>query len=293
MAVPLGIAFKGAEGIVLAADSGVTLMAPIVRPGVPQAPPGAAPGAPQQVIPTTLDNVTKLLRVAGQDFVGAVTYRVGAIGQEQPRKEHGFIRIPEFEAKLTKKNGSERLPVETFAQELSDFFLRHWQAQSMPMNPSPGDNMVFLVGGYDADAPYGRLFEIYIPSRPQPVERHVNDFGMTWGGQREYTDRLIAGFDPSLPSLVQTSLNLTDAQRIALEENLKGHLQLPIPFQFLSLQDCVNLSILLIRTTIAIHPFLAGTSGIGRAIDIATITRTEGLKAIEIKRATGEVTLQE
>src|SRR5438552_2555883 len=97
----LGIAFKGAEGIVLAADSRVTLMAMIAGQ---QAPGQQAPGqqAPGLAIPSTFDNATKLLRVTGQDFVGAVTYGVGAIGQQQPRTAHSFI--PEFEAELAKKN---------------------------------------------------------------------------------------------------------------------------------------------------------------------------------------------
>lgn len=213
----LGIAFKGAEGIVLAADSRVTLLA-MMQPGPqapgPQAPGAQAPGVQATAIPATFDNATKLLRVAGQKFVGAVTYGVGALGQLQPRTAHSFL--PEFEAELAKKHGQgTRLPVQSFAQELSDFFLRHWQSQGMPMHPPPGNDMVFLVGGYDKDEPYGRVFEIYIPTRPGPVERHVGEFGMVWGGQREYIDRLIAGFDPNLPAFVQPILNLNDQQRDA------------------------------------------------------------------------------
>lgn len=272
----LGIAFKGAEGIVLAADSRVTLTAMTAM----------MPGPQPVAIPATFDNATKLLRVAGQGFVGAVTYGVGALGQKQPRTAHSFI--PEFEAELAKKNAGAQLPVQSFAQELSDFFLRQWQSQGMPMQPPPGNEIVFLVGGYDKNEPYGRLFEIFIPTHPQPVERHAGEFGMVWGGQREYTDRLITGFDPNLPALVQNSLNLTDAQREALHVNLKAQLQAPIPFQFLPLQDCVNLSILLIRTTITIQTFLVGIRGVGGAIDIATITRTEGLRAIQLKRVIGE-----
>lgn len=240
-------------------------------------------------LPATYDNATKLLRVAGQEYVGAVTYGRGALGLAQPRTAHSFV--PEFEAELAKKNGGKlvRLPVQTFAEELSDFFMRQWQAQKMPTaaQTSPGEEMVFLVGGYDEGAPYGRIFEIYIPTHPQPVERHVNEFGMLWGGQREYTDRLITGFDPNLPAVVQQTLQLNDEQLAGLVQRLRG-LQAPIPFQFLPLQDCVNLSILLIRTTIQIQAFLVGVRGVGGAIDIATITRTEGLKPIQLKKLVGE-----
>jgi hypothetical protein len=76
----LGIAFKGPEGIVLAADSRVSLTA-------------NAPGKPP--ITATFDNAIKLLQVKGQKYVGAVTYGLGAIGQQEPRTAHSFV--PEFE----------------------------------------------------------------------------------------------------------------------------------------------------------------------------------------------------
>jgi hypothetical protein len=282
----LGIAFKGAEGIVLAADSRVTLTA-MMQIGPQAAGQPQAPGPQAMAIPATFDNATKLLRVDGQKYVGAVTYGQGALGTQQPRTAHSFV--PEFETQLASKHGEgTRLPVEEFAGELSDFFLRQWQAHGMPMQVPPGNEMVFLVGGYDKDAPYGRVFEMFIPTRPQPLERHAGEFGITWGGQREFTDRLITGFDPNLLAIAQQALNLTDQQRTTLETQLRGKLQAPIPIPFLPLQDCVNLSILLVRTTIAIQTFLVGIRGVGGSIDVATITRTEGLKAIQLKRVIGE-----
>jgi len=108
----LGIAFKGPEGIVLAADSRVTLMAQI-------------PGE-NMLVPATYDNATKLLKIAEQKYVGAVTYGLGAIGQAQPRTAHSYI--PELEENL-KKEGVGRLQVKDFAQRLSAFFMDRWTAQ--------------------------------------------------------------------------------------------------------------------------------------------------------------------
>ena len=62
----------------------------------------------------------------------------------------------------------------------------------------------------------------------------------------------------------------------------------PIPYQFLPLQDCVDLSIFLIRTTIKLQTWLVGVRGVGGAIDVATITRIEGFRAIQQKRIVGE-----
>ena len=268
----LGIAFKGAEGIVLAADSRVTLTA--VNKKV----------VPNQVLPAYFDNATKLLRVNGQTYVGAVTYGAGAIGQRSPRTAHSYL--PEFEAELA-VSGNERLAVKDFASKLSQFFVRQWQTAEMPPEAPP---MVFLVGGYDDGAPYGRVFEFFVPTMPEPNERHSDsgEFGMVWGGQKEFTDRIITGFDGQLPGIAQEVLGLSDDQRDNLGIQLKGRLQANIPFQFLPLQDSVDLSILLIRTTIAVQNWVVGIRGVGGPIDVATITRTAGFRPIQQKTITGE-----
>lgn len=281
----LGIIFKGAEGIILAADSRVTLTAQL-QPQQPQQPQTTPqPQQPTMLLPATYDNATKLLRVNGQNFVGAVTYGVGAIGQNQPRTAHSYI--PEFETELAESN-TGRLSVEDFAKKLSNFFMRQWQAQ-MPQN-FQGPGMVFLVGGYDEKAPYGRCFELEVPARPNPKEWHAgpSDFGMVWGGQREYTDRLVQGFDDNLLINIQQFLKLSDTQRQDLREYLRPRSNAPIPFPFLPLQDCVDVSIFLIRTTIAIQNWMVGIRGVGGAIDVATITRTEGFKPIQQKSILGE-----
>lgn len=99
----LDIAFKGAEGIVLAADSRVTLTTVNKKT------------VPNQVLPAYYDNATKLLRVNGQTYVGAVTYGAGAIGQCSPRTAYSCL--PEFEAELAAV-ASGRLAVEDFADTL-------------------------------------------------------------------------------------------------------------------------------------------------------------------------------
>ncbi len=87
----LGIAFKGPEGIVLAADSRVTINAE-----------KRITDNLTLVLPNTFDNATKLLKVNGYDNVGAVTYGLGAIGVKEPRTAHSFL--PEFEICLSKKD---------------------------------------------------------------------------------------------------------------------------------------------------------------------------------------------
>lgn len=243
--------------------------------------------SPGLLLPATFDNATKLLRVKGQENLGAVTYGAGAIGLREPRTAHSYL--PEFEAELNNGSGgqSARLTVQEFAQKLSDFFLRQWNVAGMPATGI--DDMVFLVGGYDPDGIYGRVFEMYIPSRPKPVEQLSGQFGAVWGGQREITDRILRGYDFRVPTIVADHLGGFTPQKVnEMEANLAKTLGAKIPWPFLPLQDCVDLAIFLIRTTISIQQWTVDVRGVGGAIDVATITRTGGFQSIQQKQVSGE-----
>jgi hypothetical protein len=151
-----------------------------------------------------------------------------------------------------------------------------------------GPDMFFLIGGYNEGEAYGRVYEVAIPHRPRPQEQTHGTFGVTWGGQKEFIDRLLQGFDDNLPAFVQRTLGLSDTQRESLRNDLKNNLPLPIPYQFLSLQDCVDVAIFLLRTTITLQKWIVGIRGVGGAIDVATITRTDGFRAVQQKTIAGE-----
>jgi len=280
----LGIAFKGPEGIVLAADSRVTLMAQL---------PGQLPGQ-SLVVPATYDNATKLLRVKCQTHIGAITYGVGALGLQEFRTANSLM--PEFEDYLRSepsvqkdKNGAvARLRVEEFATHLSSFFQSQWKNRMPPPPPNVQIlDIAFLVGGYDENEPYGKVFEFQVPTRPNPRETLPRIFGLTWGGQREFVDRLLRGYDDRLPIMAQQFLHLNDSQRDGLIQHFTNTLGVPIPYQFLPLQDCVDLSVFLIRITMGIQYWFMGLRGVGGEIDVATIKRIEGLEAIKEKKITG------
>lgn len=275
----LGIAFKGPEGIVLAADSRVTLTAQLALPQGPM------------LLPATFDNAIKLLKVNGQEYVGAVTYGTGAIGQQEPRTAHSFL--PEFEATLPQGG---RLSVLDFATSLGNFFMDRWTDAAMP-NPMPpgGQDMIFLVGGYDQGAAYGRVFEVFVPSRPAPREViPTGQFGAVWGGQHQIVTRLLNGFDPMAPQVTRNFLQAPfqaggPGQPDPLEAELKTRLSAKIPWAFLPLQDCVDLSIFVLRATITLQKWIVDVRGVGGAVDVATITRTNGFKYVQRKEIAGEM----
>lgn len=269
----LGVIFKGAEGIVLAADSRVTLQASRNQEGL------------TQIIPAHYDNATKLLQINGQTHVGVVTYGLGALGVAEPRTAYSFL--PEFEAELSNDGGGTRRPVDEFAERLSKFFQAQWQAL-MPADFN-GPDMAFMIGGYNEGEPYGKVYEVFIPSRPEPSERHPgSEFGILWGGQSEYVDRIIRGFDERLPAQIQQALNLPNEQTAQLADQLRRAAQLPIPFQFLPLQDCVDLAIFMIRMTISLQHWVVDIRGVGGDINVAIVTRTGGYQSIQSQKITGE-----
>lgn len=263
----LAIAFKGPEGIVLAADSRVTLTTQV---------------AGGDKILSYFDNATKLLRLAAQPYVGIVTYGMGAIGTTGPRTAHSFL--PEFEAELAASH-PERATVAEIAQAVSDFYAQQWQQAGMPPAGTPDmQPMVFQIAGFDEGDAYGKVYEVSVPTALAPAEKNANDFGLTFGGQIELVSRLISGVDQRAGGILKDALNLDDTQVNALDQRLKGELGIPIPFQFLPLQDCVDLSTFLVYMTSVVQGWTIGVRGVGGDVDVATITRTEGFQAIRQKQ---------
>lgn len=262
----LGVIINGPEGVVLAAESRVTME--VRRPDSPS-------------LAISFDNATKLLAFSPpNNYVGAVTFGLATIGQ---RTAHSYI--PELESTLP----GARLSVRDFAQHLSDFYVARFNEWSATL-PAPyeGPDMCFVVGGYDELAPYGRILQFNVPSTPVPSQPHPdNQFGMVWGGQREIVDRLLTGYDPGVIPIA-ASLFTLDAQKQAQLRQALEQRQLPIPLNALALQDCVDLAIFLVRTTIEAQRLTVGIRGCGGRIDVATVTRNQGLTFVQRKQIIGE-----
>jgi hypothetical protein len=176
--------------------------------------------------------------------------------------------------------------VEDFAKKLSDFFTNHQWNKTMPAGSS--GPMAFIVGGYDDGAAYGRIFEFQIPNAPIPAERQGGTFGLQWGGQKELVGRLLNGFDDATILAAKNKLSLTDTQANELMEAVALASAARIPYQFLPLQDCIDLCILLIRLTAQLLDYQTAVRGVGGAIDVAIITRQDGFQYIQRKAIRGE-----
>jgi hypothetical protein len=191
---------------------------------------------------------------------------------------HGFI--PEFEAHLA-ENCPAPLTVEEAAKQLGQFFLEQWTEAGMPMEADP---IFFQVAGFDEGEAYGRVFEVSVPNDLDPVEQIPDDFGIKWGGQDYLLERLINGVAPMAYYFAQDELGLTDDQVQQLANRLYGELQLPIPYQFLPLQDCVDMATFLVDMTATVLTWTPGVQGVGGDVDVATITISDGFQSVQHKR---------
>ena len=254
----LVVVVKGTEGLVLAADSRVTI-------------------TPQSKIPVSFDNATKLMALnSPHNWIGAVTWGAATIGGRTPQS-----LMTEFELSLS----SERLSVYEYAEKLGDFFLRRWNTSSLNMRTGTSE---FYVGGYDNNKPYGTVYYLCIPDKPVPMELQANQFGISWGGQSQIVHRILLGYDPRVLSLVQQTFNLPDEQINGLKDSLNRQIEYRVAYDLLPLQECVDLATLLIRTTITTQNLATELRGVGGPIDVATITHPEGFKWIQRKEIRGE-----
>ena len=239
----LVIAIKGPEGIVLAADTRVTI----------------SPGSDSRE--AYFDNSSKLLTIGGpHKRVAALTYGAGSVSG---RMISGLMS--EFQQTIE----DARLTTLEYAQEFSRFFTRWW---SRGNNTS---NFWFLIGGVDDKAPYGDLYSLMIPGGE--LSRHFpgSVFGIRWGGQTDIVNRIILGYDPKLASL------LPDVDAASFETS--------IPYALLSLQDCINLAIVLIKTTMTLQSLSLESRGVGGTIEVLVITPNGGVQWVQKRELHGEL----
>lgn len=280
----LAVVFKSPEGLVLAADSRVTVMGqvPVVPVLPPNSPTPAQPFVTVQMLPSYYDNATKLLAVNSQSHIGMVTYGAGALGQREPRTAYSYM--PEFEEHLANE-GSGRRSVLELSRQIGIFFQDKWTAAGMPVAPLPPgvEALNFLIAGFNEGETYGRVYLVVVPDAIDPVEQKAGDFGITWGGQSEFLQRLLNGFAPQAADIAKATLGLDDAQERQLVNAWNLQMGLPIPYQFLPLQDCLDMADFLVNVTSSIQTWMVAVRGVGGEIDLATITRTDGLRPVRQK----------
>ena len=261
----LCIVVKSPSGLVVAADSRVTLTAT----------------QNNQTFPIHFDNATKLLRFGEEhNYVAAVTYGQAVMpGSRRTAESY----VPEFIASLPSQ---ERLPIAEFAEKLSKFYTEQFRAF---VTNYQGSGMGFLVAGFDKEDHYGRVFSMSLPNAPEPREQIVDGFAALWDGDYDFVTRIWLGHALGLPERIAAAFSLDEEQQQVLHSVLREH-QAQIPVDVMALQDSVDLAITLIRVTILMQQLAATRRTVGGPIDVVTITRTAGVRVVQFKEVTGHGT---
>ena len=76
---------------------------------------------------------------------------------------------------------------------------------------------------------------------------------------------------------------MIDEQVKNLNDELHKELQFPIPYDVLALQDCIDLAIFLIRSTMTLQRLAVTVRGVGGPVEVAVITRSKSIDFVQKK----------
>ena len=145
-----------------------------------------------------------------------------------------------------------------------------------------------LVSGYNPDG----TSETYSLNAPggKILKRKNDEFGCTWIGQGDVVSRLILGYDSKLFK-IPVIKSMGQKHNGDLRTQIRG-LEYYIEWNLITLQDAVDLSVFLIKSTSIMQRYADGISmdvgdfqNVGGPIDVALITK-DGIKWINKKEIT-------
>lgn len=264
--ITLVIAINASEGMVLAAESRDYFTRKDAVSG--------------EFVCAPFDNGIKLFSFKKpHNYIGILTFGVGVIGSGENRRTVENYMF-DFESKLPR---CRRLSVSEFVECLKRFFTGQWEA-NMPQDSSA--SLGFFVCGFDNEkSTRGRLFVVTIASKTNggsKIEESSFNQWMRWAGQGELVDRIVLGYDARMIDRISETLSL-DANKKSIIRGALGLFEMFFPYNEIPLQDCINLAKFLIQTTIRAQEVFLMKRGCGGPIDIAVITRMDGLRYVQRK----------
>ena len=277
----IAISIKINDGLVLATDSASTLLAIL---------PSSTSGNSQPKVFNVYNNADKLFNLQKGLPIGAITWGAGSIGQASISTIMKDLRKIFTDGdeddhpgwKLDKK----AYTVQGVAEKLKEFVFDGLYATEFTDSSRPKPDLGFIVAGYSAHAPMADEFVVDIKNGictgPNPV-RQQDQIGMTWGGQSEPLNRLVAGVGMGLPKLLQAAFRLSPEQVAPVIQNIQMSLQVPLVVPAMPLQDAIDLADFLVDLTIKFSRFMPGAPTVGGPVEIAAISKHEGFRWIKRK----------
>ena len=239
------------EGVVIAGDSRSSVQ--------------LAPGS----VRTSTDYARKMFAI-NDEFVAA-TFGWATL---EGKTISGHVR--EFEQQMAHTNN-----VGQVANELRDYFQARVQAHiAAGLDPAPPQGVEplgFIIGGYDA-AGIGHVMQVWPLGGAVHDLSQTNNPGGVWNGEIDVMIRLVKGYD--MARVDTTAWPQPHRDELANTEYITN-------FGWFALQDAIDWTVYVARTTIDTQRFTNGTIGspgavptTGGTIEVATVTPGDGVQWI-------------
>lgn len=196
--------------------------------------------------------------------------------------------VQDFSFELRKAKELDGLTIESFLGKFREYFGAKVEEHRAK---TKGEAEVgFLIAGYD-DKGVGRIYRVVFPGAEPTEKASTKASGMTWQGDTNTIQRIILGADLIQLSQLDFFQKLDDQAKKAARDQL-GQMQYQIFYNFLSLQDAIELATFLVEATVVMQRFSFGTVGkigdvpsVGGPVDSLVIT-PGGLSWIRQKQLT-------
>ena len=146
-----------------------------------------------------------------------------------------------------------------------------------------------ILSGYSAETKLPETWRILLDGRAQVEPELIwgpKEYGITWDGERECLDRLLCGTSQQLRSVAQ-EFGMSSEMAGQFVARVSEACETDLVSPGMPLNDAVDLARFLVETTISFVGFCLDRQPklVGGMIDIATITRHDGFRWVQRKRA--------
>jgi hypothetical protein len=270
----IAISLKVNDGVVLAADSASTLIAPTTSGG--------------STVVNVYNNANKIFNLRKGLPIGAITWGSGSIGPASISTLAKDLRRRLSGAAEDKRDWEldpVAYTVEEVARRLRAFiYEEHYVPafQDWPDKPALG----FVVAGYSAGAGLAEEYQVLMDGagceEPRPMRSRA-DTGLAWRGEPEAISRLVLGYSPRLEHVFAQNLGVPPDQISPALAAIRQALTAPLVQPPMPIQDAIDLAEFLVDTAIRFSRFTPGASTVGGPIESAAITKHEGFKWVRRK----------
>ncbi len=267
----LALSLKINDGVIIAADSASTYTMV------------GAHGTP--IVAKVYYNANKVFNLRKKLPIGATTWGLGSIGE---MSMSSIVKDFRLEVSDQISEESTEYTVKDFAEQLKKYIFEDRWLPAFKDQADPAQ-MGFMVAGYSYGQPLPELYQIYTDKNqiigPEPI--YEGEIGLAWRGQVEAITRLLYGFSPLLPLILEHELGVPTEQVKQLITVLSQRLTTSFMLPTMPLQDAIDAVEFLVEMTIQHSKFMGGAQVVGGPIDIAVITKHEGFKWIKRKHYFG------